>query len=343
MDIRNYFKEQYPMPGLLGVEKLAAVYIGFTLLLTALYYGDMETSALISVVGGRLAIVAVTFLLYLLYQRRPCHATYQLRVVFQVALLAYWYPDIYHFSSMLPNQDHLLANVEQTIFGCQPALVFSQVLSGAFWKELFCFGYFSYFAMIAIMVLIVMTRRPRRFDSVTFVMMCTFFLYYVVFLLFNTAGPQFYFTAPGVDAANGVFPFIDDWFHTHSELPASYSGPFSYLVYLLHGSETPIAAFPSSHVGVSTVILIMLYRLKKRWAMLMLPFYLLLCLSTVYIGAHYAIDVFAGWVSAIIFMVIARKLYKSKFFHRPDGFDNLHRFGHHHKHHHHRHHRHHKH
>ena len=329
------------MPGLLGVEKLAAIYIALTLLLTAVYIGDMEGPALLSIIGGRIAIIIITLLLYLLYHRRPCHATYQLRVIFQVILLAYWYPDIYHFASMLPNQDHLLATVEQTLFGCQPALVFSQVLSGSFWRELFCFGYISYFVIIFAVVLLVIVKRPRRFDSVTFVIMSTFFLYYIVFLFFNTAGPQFYFHAPGVDAANGVFPFVDDWFRTHTELPANYSGPFSYLVFLLHGGETPIAAFPSSHVGASTVILLLTFRLKKNWGYIMLPFYVLLCLSTVYIGAHYAIDVLAGWISAFIFFVISRNLYKSKFFHRPDGFDNLHRFGHHHrKHHHHKHHRH---
>ena len=103
------------MPGLLGVEKLAAIYMALTLTLTAIYYGDMDGSTLITIVGGRAVIALIMLILFILYQRRPCHATYQLRVVFQVALLAYWYPDIYHFASMLPNQDHLLATVEQTL------------------------------------------------------------------------------------------------------------------------------------------------------------------------------------------------------------------------------------
>lgn len=319
------------MPGLFGVEKLAAIYVGLTLLLTCVYISDMEGGVLLSVVGGRVMIAAATWMLYRLYRYHPCHATYQLRVLFQIILLGYWYPDIYHFVSMMPNQDHLLAEIEQKIFGCQPALLFSQVMSGAFWRELFCFGYFSYFPMIALLVMLVIVKRPRRFDSVTFVVMSTFFLYYIIYLLFNAAGPQFYFNAPGVDAANGVFPFVDDWFSYHKELKTDYSGPFSYLVYVMHGGEAPIAAFPSSHVGVSTVVLILTFRLKKRWGLMMLPFYVLLCLSTVYIGAHYAIDVLAGWVSAIVFFIISRKLYKSKLFHRPEGFDSLHRYGHHHR------------
>ena len=325
------------MPGLLGVEKLAAIYAVVTLLLAVLYWPEMESSTLTAIIGGRLAIAIVVWLLYRLYRWHPCHATYQLRVIFQVALLGYWYPDIYHFASVLPNQDHVLASAEQMIFGCQPALVFSEVFSEVYWKELFNLGYFSYFPMIATIVMLAIVKRPRRFDSVTFVLMSTFFLYYIIYLFYNTAGPQFYFYAPGVDAAKGVFPFVDDWFSTHSELHTEVSGPFSYLVHVMHGGEAPIAAFPSSHVGVSTVIMIMAFKLKKLWGYMLLPFYVLLCLSTVYIGAHYAIDVLAGWVSAIIFFFISRKLYKTKFFHRPDGFDSLHRFGHHHRHHSHEH------
>lgn len=38
---------------------------------------------------------------------------------------------------------------------------------------------------------------------------------------------------------------------------------------------------------------------NRRMFYSILPLYILLCLSTVYIYAHYAIDVFAGWVSAV--------------------------------------------
>lgn len=327
------------MPGLNGVEKAAAIYAVFTLLLTAVFFNDMETPALVSVIGGRLAIALGTFLLILLYRRKPCHATFHLRVIFQVALLAYWYPDIYNLAAQMPSQDHLLASADQAMFGCQPSLLFGQALSGGFWNELFNLGYFSYYLMIAGIVLLVIIKRPRRFDRVTFIVMSTFFMYYIVFLLFNSAGPQFYFHCPDVDVANGVFPAVDTYFKDHNTLNhmSQITGPFSYMIHLIQGSEHPIAAFPSSHVGASTIILILAFRLKKIWGLLMLPFWILLCMSTVYIGAHYVIDVFGGLVSAVLFILIANKLYKTKFFHRPDGFDELHRHGHHHRHHHHHH------
>ncbi len=322
------------MPGLNGIEKAAAIYIGITLALTAVFYTDLDETVLTNILISRLAIMVATAVLVWLYFRHPCHATYQLRVVFQIALLAFWYPDIYNLAAMMPSHDHTLALADQAIFGCQPSVMFSQVLHGTFWNELFNMGYFSYYLMIATVVLLVIIKRPRKFDRTTFVLMSTFFMYYTVFLLYNSAGPQFYFKCPGVDVANAVFPSVGTWFGSHTELNhmSAVTGPFSHLVHMAQGSEKPIAAFPSSHVGASTVILYLVMRLKKMWGFLMMPFWLILCLSTVYIGAHYAVDVIGGFVSAALFIFIAEKLYRTSFFHRPKGFDALHRFGHHHHH-----------
>ena len=234
----------------------------------------------------------------------------------------------------MPSQDHILAIADQAIFGCQPSVVFSQTLSGTFWNELFNMGYFSYYLMIAAVVFLAIIKRPRKFDKTTFVLMSTFFMYYTVFLLFNSAGPQFYFSCPGVDVSHGEFPPVDTWFRDHNTLNhmSNVTGPFSYLIHLVQAGEKPIAAFPSSHVGASTIILHLTLRMKKKWGVIMLPFWVILCLSTVYIGAHYAIDVVGGLLSALLFVAISNKLYATKFFHRPQGFDELHRFGHHHQH-----------
>lgn len=338
MNLTHYFKRQHPMPGLNGIEKIAAIYIGITLVLTAIFYPDIEETTLFSIISGRVAVIIGTSLLLWLYKRYPCHATYHLRVLFQVALLAYWYPDIYNIAAQMPSQDHILAIADQAIFGCQPSVVFSQTLSGTFWNELFNMGYFSYYLMIAAVVFLAIVKRPRKFDKTTFVLMSTFFMYYTVFLLFNSAGPQFYFSCPGVDVSHGEFPPVDSWFRDHNTLNhmSDVTGPFSYLIHLVQAGEKPIAAFPSSHVGASTIILYLTLRMKKKWGVIMLPFWVILCLSTVYIGAHYAIDVVGGLLSALLFVTIANKLYATKFFHRPQGFDELHRFGHHHQHHRHR-------
>ena len=59
--------------------------------------------------------------------------------------------------------------------------------------------------------------------------------------------------------------------------------------------ERPTAAFPSSHVGIATVCMLLAAHTRQRkLVLLMLPFYIFLCFSTVYIQAHYAIDALAG-------------------------------------------------
>lgn len=327
MNFTEYFRRHpQAMPGLNGVEKIALAYIALTLLLTAIFCDAIEAPVLTEIIIGRLAIVGVTLLLWQLYRRRPSHATYQLRTFFQVALLAYWYPDIYNFASLMPAQDHLLAAADQAIFGYQPSIAFSRALSTPFWNELFNMGYFSYYLMIAAIVLLVTIKRPRRFDRVTFIVMATFFMFYTFFLFFNSAGPQFYFNCPGVDPSKAIFPAVDTYFRHHAELThhAQPTGLFSYLIHQVQQSERPIAAFPSSHVGASTIILLLTLHLKRWWGLVMAPFWLILCLSTVYIGAHYAIDIAGGLVFALIFLWAANSLYETPLFHRPRGFNSLH-------------------
>ena len=345
MDLDQLFEEQRPLPGLIGIERVMVCYCGFTFLLLGVLGSVMGNWW--EPVAWRVGILAVTFLLYRFYQKHPCNLTYIIRVFFQLALLSYWYPDIYHFAKLMPNTDHLFALADQSLFGFQPALQFSQTLHGTFWNELFNLGYFSYYLMLIVVVLWATARCFRRFDRTTVIILTSFMLYYVIFIFLQSAGPQFYFPKIGMENVTaGTFPAIGDWFRWHTELQhqSPVTGPFSYLVHMAQGSEKPIAAFPSSHVGLSTIMVWLAWKMSKKLGLFLLPFYIVLCLSTVYIGAHYAIDVLGGWISAFIIYQVARLIYRTKFIHRPRKYDALHRYGHKrkgsHQHHHHHHHHH---
>ena len=90
--------------------------------------------------------------------------------------------------------------------------------------------------------------------------------------------------------------------------PGWSDGFFYSLVEGMHDAgERPTAAFPSSHVGITTILMFLAWRTRCKplfWGMM--PFY------TVYIQAHYVIDVIAGWISAII--IYAVLLFLSKKF-----------------------------
>jgi membrane-associated phospholipid phosphatase len=83
--------------------------------------------------------------------------------------------------------------------------------------------------------------------------------------------------------------------------PGWSDGFWYHMLDLTHDAgERPTAAFPSSHVGVTTILMMLALRTRSRRLIYgMLPFYVLLCLSTVYIYAHYAIDAIAGLVTGV--------------------------------------------
>ena len=80
--------------------------------------------------------------------------------------------------------------------------------------------------------------------------------------------------------------------------------------------ERPTAAFPSSHVGISTILMIMAWRGSKKLFACLLPFYMLLCGATVYIQAHYVIDAIVGFFSAFLLYVVVTWMFK-KWFAQP--------------------------
>ena len=229
--------------------------------------------------------------------------------------LGWWYPDTYELNRALPNLDHLFATWEQSLFGCQPALVFAQKVPYGWFSELMCLGYVSYFPLMLLVYLYYFIHRYQEFQMTAFVVMASFFAYYVVFILLPVTGPQFYYLAVGTEQiAQGVFPSLGDWFLTHSERMAApgWSDGFCYhLLDLTHDAgERPTAAFPSSHVGVTTVVFLLALRTRCRSLIFtVLPFYVLMCLSTVYILAHYAIDAIAGLVTGVLLYSILLFVY----------------------------------
>lgn len=242
------------------------------------------------------------------------------RTAAQLAWLILWYPDTYEFNRSFNNLDHLFASTEQHLFGCQPALIFNQALPQPLWSEAFNLGYWSYYPMIAALMLAVLWRGSHAKDGIdlqplqqaTTAILASFFCYYTIYIFLPVAGPQFYFQAVGIDAiANGHFPALGTYFSSHTELlpaPGWSDGLFHQLVVQAQETgERPTAAFPSSHVGISTIVLLLSRRFAPRLTPFLLPFWTLLCCATVYIQAHYVIDALAGLITAPIVLWIAAK------------------------------------
>lgn len=297
-------KQMAVKKGLLAVEWIAMGYLLLTLLMMAVLWDKLVSPE--QMIKGRITFVLVTLAAWGVYWLKPCRLTMFLRIAVQMVFLSWWYPDTYELNRALPNLDHVFASCEQAIFGCQPALLFSQKVPWGWFSELMCMGYVSYFPLMSILLIYYFFCRYEEFLKAAFVLLGAFFIFYVIFILLPVTGPQFYYLAVGPEQiAAGVFPNLGDWFLTHSErmaAPGWTDGFFYHILEMTHDAgERPTAAFPSSHVGITTVVMLLARRTGSCKLVLgMLPFYILMCLSTVYILAHYAIDALTGLITGVI-------------------------------------------
>lgn len=304
--------EKKPHKGLFAVEWVILAYMLMTFLLLFLVFTKAHNPE--TMIWGRIRIAVTMMAMWWVYRMIPCRFTRFVRIAVQFGFLAWWYSDTYEYNRLFPNLDYIFAQAEQSYFGCQPALIFCKLFPHPVVSELMDMGYACYFLMIAVVVIYYFIWRYDKFDQTAFIVLSSFFIFYVIFIFLPVAGPQYYYKAVGLDQiAAGVFPNIGNYFNNHQDVLASpgyTDGIFYQLVEdAKNAGERPTAAFPSSHVGISTIVMILTFRGNKRLWLCMLPFYLFLCMATVYIQAHYLVDVIAGFLAAILIYFATKVIY----------------------------------
>ena len=312
----DWFRKVESSKGLFAVERISLIYNAITTIMILCLYGQMDHPGLMLM--ERVGIVAITFGLIHLYQTHPCRLSALIRMLVQMSFLAYWYPDTFEFNRLFPNLDYLFASAEQALFQCQPSVEFSAAFPSMWFSEPLNMGYFAYYPMIAAVVFYYFFCRFEWFEKISFVIITSFFIYYLIYIFVPVAGPQFYFPAIGMDQVEaGNFLSLGDYFNHNDILLPGPGYEHGFFYQMVEASqevgERPTAAFPSSHVGISTILMIMAYRVNKKFGLVLTPFYVLLCGATVYIQAHYLIDVFGGWISAILIYYLSNWMYKKWF------------------------------
>jgi len=175
--------------------------------------------------------------------------------------------------------DGLLAEIDQVLFGMQLSEWFQQFISVRLTETMYLFYSLHFFLpVIAAMVFYWSGSRAAFRD------------FMVGLVLVNCIGYVIYFIVPALGPAY-TFKY---------EVPLV-GGQIEDLVQLTGGvlRSTHRSAFPSLHVGMSTVIFLFALRHSRRlFYVLVLPV-IMLWVSTVYLRQHYVVDLFAGWVLAL--------------------------------------------
>lgn len=123
-----------------------------------------------------------------LYRLAPCKFSAFVRIVIQMSLLSYWYPDTFEFNRFFPNLDHVFATAEQFIFNGQPAIWFCHTFPHLIVSEAFNMGYFFYYPMMLIVALFYFIYKFEWFEKMSFVLVTSFFIYYLIYIFVPVAG-----------------------------------------------------------------------------------------------------------------------------------------------------------
>jgi membrane-associated phospholipid phosphatase len=296
-------------------ELLTLIYIAITAVMVVIYWREVENPT--ALIGMRVAVVCGMVVLNVIYRKWSNRLTWLLRNFPLILMLTYWYPETYQFARIFPYYDHVFAHADWVLFGCQPSIEFSKVVTSLFWCEAFNLGYYSYYFLMAGVLLFGFLCRFKESERYTFIFLGSFFIYYLIFEFLPVAGPYYYFKAIGLEAAvAGNYPDIGHYFANPAELiHAPVRGLFSQLVHDIQvAGENPVGAFPSSHVSMSTVTMMLAWKMRNKWLFgVLMPLYVLLCISTVYIMAHYVVDSICGLLSAVLLFFLMDGLY-SKFY-----------------------------
>lgn len=269
-------------------EFIAVCYILLTTCYILIFFNKIENAPVRLLF--RVLFLAEMFFMAWLAKKIDNKTVKLIRYAFPIALILFWYPETAFFNDCLfPKLDKYFAATEEYIFGCQPSLMFSQIFHGRIISEIMAFGYFSFYLTIAFTVFYFFRYDKKIYEKISFIIMFSFFIFYLIFILLPVEGPQFYFTCNKVPEG---FLF------------------YKILAIAQFYGERGTGAFPSSHIGMSLIFLFIFFKYQRNIFYILLTIFVILALSTIYIKAHYIIDVIGGFIVAPVFYWASCKVFK---------------------------------
>ncbi len=256
------------------VDRITLIYLVLTTLLLILGSGTYENVLEHYLVrAGMLVFMWVTVRLNEEFPGRVTRAFHQL---FPLLFLVYLFPETCYLGQLFPGVlDRSIIRLEMAVFGFLPSEVFSRFFPQAWFSELMHFGYFSFYLIILFFVVYYYRRLPALAGRRVFVFLFSFYVFYLIFIFFPSEGPHYYLPA-GEEGVPGGYLFT------------------GIMQRIMLFGDRPTGAFPSSHIGMTWLMMYFFFTDKRKVFYRWLIPAVLLTFSTVYIKAHYALDVVAG-------------------------------------------------
>jgi membrane-associated phospholipid phosphatase len=218
---------------------------------------------------------ALLFILLWCLQRRDNPTFHKLTFIVRVliafcTMMAIYKIVNFYISVFNPyDRDLVLQQIDRTLFfGKLP----SEWMVAITWKPLtylLSLAYMSWFVLTYATILVMLTHSRQATVEFVFTAMSTFYIGYLTYILVPAVGP----------------------IHT-----VHFAEPMGGIASVFTHDQTLLArdCFPSLHTGISVVMLVYVWRYRRKWLWLYGPMTFLIVWSTMYLRFHYGIDVIAG-------------------------------------------------
>lgn len=186
------------------------------------------------------------------------------------------------------DRDAWLLGIDRALFGETPAVAMQAIMSPVL-TDLLAVCYFLHLVLPPLLALAIYSAKRTLFRELLLAVFVSSLIASVGYLLVPATGP------------GSAFPNLFD---------RPLEGIFYYepIANVMGAARAPRDAFPSLHIGVSTVVLYFAWRHRRRWFWCLLPLVLGNWMATVYLRAHYVIDLLAGWLVAVASPLLTRWL-----------------------------------
>jgi membrane-associated phospholipid phosphatase len=178
------------------------------------------------------------------------------------------------------DQDQTLLAIDHWLFGVQPS-VWLQAYIRPWLTDYMNDAYQFWFPLIFITILLLYLRGRKAVSEFITTSLITFYIGYITFVFVPAIGPVFTLANVYHVKLNGtIISVIQNTIDTDMTIARD--------------------CFPSLHTAISIVMLVFIYRYWRKWTWLYAPAAVSILASTIYLRAHYAIDVIAGILLSMV-------------------------------------------
>ncbi len=189
------------------------------------------------------------------------------------------------------DMDLIFLTLDYKILGFYPYLYLEKYYNPLL-TEIMQISYcFYYFLPFLLGFYLIKKGSQEEFQKALFFVILCFYISYIGYLIFPALGPRFSLASVFKQELKGLF----------------LADKINSLLNSLEGLKRD--AFPSGHVGISFLILLMFYRYNKKIFWLTLFPVLLLMISTIYCRYHYFVDVLGGLILTVVTLLIGNLYY----------------------------------